>query len=1230
MRRSAGLLPCLLAAGLSLALASCGAGIFGGIAASNRNRSGSTPPPAQPPELSLPEPTAPLVPAVAFFGRAVLSNFQVAASSSLRVEIRALDAVSVQKSPVLLSVQGNSSVIGFVYENAEIRARVQDPTAADVDALLAVLVNGSEVAKPAALKLLRQPRAVLVPPSPGAAVAFLAMRGGTRVGFQVSGLTTERAEDLRVQFGVPDPDGGAAARVQEGTAITLASAGGSTVVSVAAPGNTFATRAFATVIDPRAGLSTAVSDLYYQPEIDVVSPRLGVSDGGTQLTLSGQGLVPFEFPPGGGRPSLDFSKVALSFRKGGRQTPVPAAAIRTDLSTSNRIVFTSPASPDGRAGPAEIVLRVGLGTVQAEARATGLFGYGYQGVTLGPRGTLLPEPAIGFTLLPVLDPLGINVDAVQLSEVGGFARLTLLGNRGNGLFERLGGSLVAGTVSDPGQRGPVDLARGDFDGDDRDDLVVANFGFLGSAGHGITLNQAAPLAPLRFMGGLVRDSDGARRARAADLDRNGLADVLILRGAGGVGLESSVFLADPPVAGAPRFRSGAPIPGANGAFDAFDVGDLDGDGLLDVVYAAGGIAPRLVTAFGRGDGTFAAGQDLGLVVPGHAPVATSSVVGVHLAGPSAPRSVTVVLSGTPASTTSPPCVAVLRPGTQARTLEQPVAGDVVLFPSVDQAFATSVAGDLDGDGTVELVVAAGGLAPRIPLRLFRWSAGTFVEVVDGADLGVEALRDVQRLAIGVVAREDTGRVERTMRGLFVQHRYLVDGLEENRISTLVAGIDARLAAPDAGVQLPQAVRGLVAGDFRGRALSGGSGSAADLYALTDQGLQPLANDGIGGLKPGSLLPATDVVGSSLAALRLRGASAESLVFLEASTGRLAILVAGESLPRVLDVDLRRVLPLEVRNRALGPDSRVRVADVDGDENLDVIVLLVPDLGVDRREGQAALYLLRGKAAFAPAEFPFHAPDAQLGIPLVHGNSSDVVLGDFAVQTGGARLLEAAVAVPEGSLLAPEEGNHLRFFRYDPGLANDPGDDRFVRSHAEETLKVLLAGDGPTCLAAADFDGNQTVDLVVASSRDARIRILLNQGLVVPGRETEVNLAAFVEGAASRRILPSGRCRELFLGDLDGDQIPDLLAVVKRETVVQEFLAALFLSDGNGGLEDGGTLPPVRTGNLVLQSGALVPRDATAWSVFADLNHDAFPDLAMGWGTAGTGDRNLRLLFCGVR
>src|SRR5262249_2704747 len=159
---------------------------------------------------------------------------------------RALGVVDAQVGPIILSSSPGASVVAFVLNTAHIGAQISDLTAQNVDALIAVLQNEIEVAKPVPFLLRKQPVATLVP-QPGQTTTFLSVLGGTKLAARVNYLIAQTAADVQIQVAVTDPAGGF--RIQRCTNVTIDSTGNGTekLVTGNAPPSGFCGRPFVAV-----------------------------------------------------------------------------------------------------------------------------------------------------------------------------------------------------------------------------------------------------------------------------------------------------------------------------------------------------------------------------------------------------------------------------------------------------------------------------------------------------------------------------------------------------------------------------------------------------------------------------------------------------------------------------------------------------------------------------------------------------------------------------------------------------------------------------------------------------------------------------------------------------------------------------------------------------------------------------------------------------------------------
>ncbi|MBL8730235.1 MAG: VCBS repeat-containing protein [Planctomycetes bacterium] len=1207
-----------------LALPACGAGLITGLAASNRGNGTAE---VRPPELSI-APLLPLVPEPGTMRTVVVANAQIAAAARLRVRLVAAGVAADQLGPSA-SGQGGSTLITFTLDTGRIAAAVGDPTAADVAGQLDVLVDDVPIAPSVPVLLVRQPEIGLVL-APPATERFLSPLG-ERVLVQAFGLRSTEVGNLQLLVATADPSRPPAPGQAWPTITRVCSdlrfetPGPDAVLSAVVPGSTFPVNARLFVRDAIAGESTVATNAYYRPDIALALPSQGPTTGGSLVTLIGTALVPIDFSGTTVPAPLRFSDIELSFAKGGRVTRLSAEDFRPAESGTDRLVFTMPASPDGRPGQVDIVLRTKLGATTAQIAVSQVFLFANPKPFFGPRGAVLDRAPVAVT--PILLDAEPGTDAAPdfavLTEQGGVGFLQLLLAQQNGMFQPFAAPRQIGNHEVAAERQPRDIATGDFDGDGVPDLFVANGG-AATAVHHLVLGRARPDTPLGDVYRLAGEP-GTAICRVGDFDGDGLPDVLLVPGADSpAGLVPRLRLARPTGPGQPGFAPAVYLPVRPLRHDAVDIADLDGDGHLDVVLFRGG-SLQLDFAYGNGDGTFTAGQPLDFTVPGYTADERSAAVGVHACHDGTLQSLGIVWAGVspglPGAGQSQPGYAVLRQNV-ARTYAPPAPGASQLLAT--QPFGRSLMADLDGQPPLELAISTAGTPSTVSLGLLRFDPTGFLPVPGSVEFGgVELPRQIRGLYFARAFPPTPTSPE--ARAVFVVHEIDIDGSAERRLSTrliyTVAAPDLlQLLPPDAGANATDPVEGLVGGDFHPISVAG-KGRQRDLALARSGFVDLIQNDGYGGFpQVGDRLLWSGLLPRSMTLLPAPANEIDGLVF-AGSDSRLAVWRhdpngASDQVPDSVSGELRLASSLpQLRTGTLADTTRIVVGDVDGD-GVDDVVVLLSFVDASPAEGDAAIALLRGKPAPLPNEFPFHVPVA---LAPVHGFASAIALGDFAASSDGGRELELAVAIPRGTTPAGLDGDHVRFFRYHRGA--DPSEDRFEPSAVVGGPQVLLAGAGPTEIAAADFDRDGLVDLLVAGADDSALRLFRNVSLPAAG-QPEVEVGAFLESLASPQPLPGGRPMALRLSDLNGDGRLDAVAVAEftSMTAVRSTSVAFYLSSAAGEFSGPQFVSPDRVGD----------RDARLVLDIGDWNRDAVPDLFLGWNTAGPGDRNVRVLFGGTR
>ncbi|MEE9127306.1 MAG: hypothetical protein V3U11_09210, partial [Planctomycetota bacterium] len=705
----------------------------------------------------------------------------------------------------------------FIYSTTEILRQVKDPTAGDIKAKLAVLADGVEVAKPKDFLLLKQPKVALLK---GQTTAQLSTLGTDKLRLRVMGVggfspeVLERSLEMRVA--VPGRDG-TTVFIRTATNLKVADTGdgtGDRFVEATPPESPFPTRVFPFLAGKTTGRSRVEQDMFvfYRPHVAGISRRAGSLDGGTEVALTGKGLVPVDLTDPQS-PKLDFSRLALTVVKGGRQQAVSDKLLRREVSSGDRLAFTMPPSPDGLPGPAEIRLEVVLpSTVPLRAEPPAFFNFGALAVSFGPRGAVLRQKPIAIELGAFVTPLAQPDDLVAIYSNAGSPQLQLYGALGNGLLTRLAGPLQGADPRDPLQTGPVDVCVGDFDSNGRRDVFIVNRGTSQLSQHTVLLGQDPPSVLFLPAPEQIGSAAGSQRCRTGHIDSNGVEDVVILSDGG---FEPRVFFSADRTAGGPPLFMPRALTHDVAAFDDVLIVDLDGGAGDEVV-----LVQRLVTSGTPAKDyvrlSYYAGpvgvntktkpdQELLVTVPGYTPSSKSRVVGVHPVGDGQLKHLALVLEGIPKSSTTPPTITVLRNGTSG--YQQPVAKDTINFKSTDPVLCCSTVGDLDADKVAELVVAFqdGSLTP---VRLFRWSQGSLVAVASAVDTGTEPMTAISHVRIGNAVGPGTLPNEKPRRALFVVHQSEVDGLVEQRVTTLTGAAGPKLISPDGYVEVKAAIKQL--------------------------------------------------------------------------------------------------------------------------------------------------------------------------------------------------------------------------------------------------------------------------------------------------------------------------------------------------------------------------------------------------------------------------------------
>jgi hypothetical protein len=1198
----------------------CGAGIIGGVVASNR-RPGAQ----QVRTVSIDRPYFAYVGQQGEPRLVTISNYQAPATGRLRVAIR----VPLQREPApfadfeqsaqVVEVRDNATRIGFVLNTVPLTAALladgRDLTAADLTAQLLVAVDDVEVVPPIPLTAYRVMQATLEPSRKGSTTELLSTAGGSEFKCRLRGFPAASRENFTFEFVVFDPaQAGATLSISVGNVRVEPIAGtDELMLRAVAPPNAFPCLVQALVHNPLAGLSQPLAAMYYRAEIGFALPRASSTDGGARVLLVGSGLVPLTFPDPQRPAEPDYDRIELWVEKGGRRTQVPSALIQRRPPSLSRLSFELPPSPDGRRGLASLWLRAdlrsgGVGEVIA-TEASNLLLYGDSQPGLGPRGAVLPTAAT-HVAFGDLEGNGGGADAVAC--FGTQPNVQLLVSNDNGMLSRFGAPLIAGSASAL-ERSPRRLIVADFGRRGFTDVLVLNTGDAVSATHTALVGQALPAAPLAF-GGPVLSASSVRTSAQGDFDGNGLLDVVVLPS--NTQARPELYLAVGDRQTPPRFVVSILTQVAE-VFDVVEAADLDRDGKLDLAFARGGLDMALFTLYGAGDGTFVPGESLALTrrVPGYIEDANSPAVGLHACGDSRVSGLALVLQGVGTQVT-PAAMAVLE-YTGGRHFELPQPNRVEIEPG--RNFVRSLAADLDADGVRELLLASQE-GVEASLRHFAWrnnggAAGFVAEPVP--DAGAEPLVNVRGLAFGAAGqREGTEPAP----AVFVVHSYALS-LEAQRITTLFtqrAGGAVRLLPPDASLQLAFPIEGIAVGSFRAGAAGAKTAdvAVASAAAGVPRGVQFLSNDGFGTMVPGVRVD-VDLLPRSL--MTVPRAGGDFVVGLDRGRVLRVIRPGAPAGQRVHSLALDPYLPPSLRTLDLEPTAKLAVGDVDGDGTADVVALLLFQNVLVPQEELGQLLVLFGHGAAAVTDLPFVVPDAAVRTTPTHGEARDLALDELAPNARTRRLLEVAVVVG-GNV------NHVRFFAVDRA-DEAPAVRGLRRSFTASTAQALLAGDRPLRVVTADIDADGIVELGVYDSATNQLRLFTNTSLV----GDDVDVASFRPVAGGAPVLPPNTT-QIVLRDLTGDALPDLLVLAATVQVGNPISNAVqhYFGTGTGQFINPVLVSPVRTGDLVWSSARLTARDALMRMTVGEVNGDDAPDVLIGWPTVNVGQRNFLVLFGGAR
>ncbi len=1200
MRTVNSYLPWLLLV-LLLALPGCGAGVIGGALFGG---SGSeTQAPAT--SISVDVNTGPLVDSELF---RILTVSNTESLQDPIVEFvwiggpGGADPTDLQKVEFVEQVSGGFRV-AFSMRTANIRAavnQISSETEMDVDVQLRVsrtLGDGStrQVVAELPFRLWRKVTLITVPGSGSNHIVVPASGGEIRC--LVKGLPDLSLEGVTAHVATLDPLHGTSLIFSTATILSISDQGGrEAILEATVPPLTFPNQAVLVISSGRIGQSAPIP-IYYRQEIQsVVSPR-GAADGGEIISLNGNAMVPYDFSSV--PPVLDFDEVEILFHKDNRTTVISSDAVFPTLSSPTNIVLRTPPSPDGKPGPVTIELRVRLKgfsglfpTVTTADLNSNVFAYGASAVSFDPRGVGLRESPVS-TVVGNFRRLWSSQqgsDAASLySDVSGMPFVQAYEGMDNGMFSRVGTPERSGDRLNQTQRNPVDLAAGDFNGDDRGDLFVLNRGQV-TKSHTWLRGVENQSNTFELAGFAVASKPSVipDLAVAGDWNAAGGTDLFLIGRDLGAGQASAKAFAEAVISdplGFSKVGPGGEVT-VSGSMTGVLVADLDGDGFSDLAMA-GASGGSLVVAYGDGLGGFVDKRLEalpGLVASG------SEVIGIHACGLGAVRDIALIVADQNAAPLSFPVVIV--PSSGPRKYDTLAAVGVVtttFHPT------HTLSADLDGDSVDELVVGklVVGVADSASVAVFEWKSGTFVERTHSIS-GLGSTHRIYDLHAGTCLVDDV-----VTPALVVVHEALVSpSLAEARMTSFIADSNGFLRHPMAEVALSATVEALETGDL-------GGGQEDELVLGYADTIQILESDSVGGWSVLNVLAVPKLLGRTVHVNpRVKNSISTGRVVYLTEEGRVGVFNVGDSTM----VTSTQVVS-EYRGHSIQPDplvvplegSQFRVADVDGDGVQDLVILYVFET---KRGGVASSVILARGGAVGVGEFPFSMPDPKLPVAVIDGTASSIALGDFAPD-GQSRWLEAAVAVDTSNNGRP--GVH--FFRYQ---INPVGGGELVASIFSSSEPQLASSLNPRLLQAVDFEGDGRDDLVIVSDTFDAMYLLRQDSLSVrPANPGVVDPQAF--GISAEVSLSPGEPIGLLVADLDRDQIFDFAVHVRTSSPTRNYVS-VHISNGVGGIAGSSAVPEFRLVDPVTGSthGKILHLG------LSDTNRDSIPDLILGWDEAAGG------------
>jgi hypothetical protein len=710
-----------------------------------------------------------------------------------------------------------------------------------------------------------------------------------------------------------------------------------------------------------------------------------------------------------------------------------------------------------------------------------------------------------------------------------------------------GDGTLQAPVSYPVGNTPVAVVAGDFNGDGRLDLAIANFASndvsvllgLGDGTFGPEQRYAVGKNPTGIVAG---DFNGDGHLDLA-VSNSGSNDISVLFGQFGGTFANQVRFAAP---GLPQ---------------ALVAGDFNGDGILDLAtadYRSQDVAVFL----GRGDGTFEAPVQYGL---GTAPI---SLITGDFNGDGVLDLATANFRSNDVSVLLGRGNGTFQPAVRYEAGSNPLA---------------VVAGDFNRDGRLDLA-AADSTAGAVAL-LFGRGDGTFgppvqrpVPAYPGALVADDFNNDGRTdLAVATQFSRDVSTLMGLGNGTFLSPDTISneihatplvadfngDGMLDVAVLNNAGQILLRYGRPDAPgtFEPPVVVNPDPAPPARDLALVR-TGSGVELAALDagDSGLSFYSRGADGTFTRTARPLVPGVLPVRLAAGDLNGDGRDDLVVAATGTNRVFVYLQNAEGGFGATPDYQVGVGVN--------PSAIRLADVDGDGRLDIVV-------TNQFSGDVSVLLNDPTKPFC-SELRFRAGlglywmDQRDGSPVIHSfqGSAGVVSGifdegkstDLVVTNSGANSFSLLQNTGLGGLLNPQ------------------------------AAQTFATGVRPTGVVAGDFNRDGHLDLAVLNEGSQDISIFLGNG---HGGFTEKT----VTGPDGRPLRPSAGNAPtgLALADVNGDGIPDLLVGNQFGDVL------VLLGNGDGTFEP--YQPSKRSNRHVALAIADLTADGKPAFIFADAGLD---------------------------